>query len=72
MRTVLVRSVRSKQSTPAPLLGMVRLVTATTSPSTQTRPDSRVRLRISMGFCLMALPIRTLPAPFFAPGAVSA
>ena len=72
MRTVLVLSVRSKQRTPAPLLGMVRLVTATTSPSTQTLPDSRLSVRISMGLCLMARPIRTLPALFFAPGAASA
>ena len=60
-RTELVRSVRSKQSTAPPLFWMVRLVTATTSPSTVTRPDSSVSVFIGTGRCLMALPMSTFP-----------
>ena len=60
-RTEFVRSVRSKQSTAPPPLGIVRLVTATTSPSTVTLPDSRVSVCIGTGRCLMALPMSTLP-----------
>ena len=50
---------------------MVRLVTETTSPSTHTRPDSSVSVSIVTGRCLMALPIKTLPVGFLAPGAAA-
>ena len=63
-RTVLVRSVRSKHSTAAPLLGMVRLVTATTSPSTTTLPDSSVRVFMGTGLVLIGLPMSGEPAGF--------
>ena len=56
----MVRSVMSKHST-APPFFTVRLVTATTSPSTVTLPDSRVSSSMGMGFCLMVLPMSTSP-----------
>ena len=55
-----VRSVISKHSTAPPFL-TVRLVTAITSPSTVTLPDSRFSVRISTGRALMALPKSTSP-----------
>ena len=63
MRIVLVRSVRSKAST-APPFFVLRLLTQTTSPSTVTRPLSRVSVSIFTGFCLIARPKSTSP---FAP-----
>ena len=53
--TELVRSVRSKASTAPPFL-VLRLVTATTSPSTVTLPDSSVRVFMGAGFWRMARP----------------
>ena len=61
MRTELVRSVMSKHSTALPRFCRRRLVTATTSPSTVTLPDSRVRVFMGTGRCLMARPISTSP-----------
>ena len=68
MRTELVRSVMSKHSTALPRFCRRRLVTATTSPSTVTLPDSRVSSSMGMGFCLMVLPMST--SPLGAPEAV--
>ena len=61
MRTEFVRSVMSKHKTAPPLFWMVRLVTATTSPSTATRPDSRLRVFMGTGFILICRPMRTFP-----------
>ena len=55
-----VRSVMSKHSTAPPFL-TVRLVTAMTSPSTVTLPESMLSVRISTGLALMALPKITSP-----------
>ena len=60
-RTEFVRSVMSKHKTAPPLFWIVRLVTATTSPSTVTRPDSSVRVFMGTGFCLMGLPMSGAP-----------
>ena len=51
----------SKHKTAPPLFWRLRLVTATTSPSTATRPDSSVSVFMGTGRCLMGLPIKTEP-----------
>ena len=57
----LVRSVMSKDRIAAPRLLSSREETAKTSPSTVTRPDSRVRVSIFTGLWRMARPMRTSP-----------
>ena len=56
-----VRSVISKARTALPCFFRVRLLTATTSPSTVTLPDSRVMPSMGMGCCFMLLPMMTSP-----------
>ena len=60
-RTEFVWSVMSKQSTALPRFWSSRLVTATTSPSRQTRPDSSVSVSMGMGLVLTARPKMTSP-----------
>ena len=60
-RMELVRSVMSKHSTALPRFWSRRLVTATTSPSTVTLPDSRLRVLMGTGLCFMLRPMSTSP-----------
>ena len=53
----------SVPSTALPFLGMRRLDTATTSPSTHTRPESSVSVSIGTGFILICRPSSTSPFP---------
>ena len=56
-----VRSVKSKQSTALPRLASLREVTAITSPSSATFPDSSVSVLIGTGFIFRGRPIRIFP-----------
>ena len=61
IRMELVRSVMSKHNMALPRLASVRDVTAITSPSTATLPDSSVSVFIGTVFSRSGLPMRILP-----------